>query len=86
MVDGTTLIGYIDACVILTSVIMTGVNLMLVMRMHVIDGAGCSQISRNVAVSLDIVLEVHCEQRHNGGQLGNQEKTQEPGSKPAQFV
>jgi hypothetical protein len=84
MVDGTTLIGYIGAGVIMTGVIVTGINPMRVMSVHVIDSTGCSQIIRNVALSLDIVLEVGCQQRHNGGKLGHQKETQEPGGKPPQ--
>jgi hypothetical protein len=79
MVDRTALVGHIDA-----AVIMTVVNLMLMMRMDVIDGAGCSQIIRNVVCSLDIVLKVRDEQRHDRGKLGHQKETQEPGGKPPQ--
>ena len=81
MVDRTTLVGHIDA-----GVIMTVVNLMLMMRMRVIDGTGCSQIIRNVVCSLHIVLKVRYEQRHDGGKLGHQKETQEPGRKSPQFA
>ena len=81
MVDGTTLVSHINA-----GVIMTVVNLKLVMRMRVIDSACCGQIIRNVVFSLDIVLKVRHEQRHDRGQLGNQKETQEPWGKPAQFA
>ena len=67
MVDRTTLVGHIDA-----GVIMTVIILILMMRMRVIDGAGCSHIIRNVVFSLDIVLKVRDEQRHDRGKLGNQ--------------
>lgn len=79
MVDRTTLVGHIDA-----GVIMTVVNLMLMMQMDMIDRAGCSQIVRNVVCSLDIVLKVRDEQRNNRGKLGDQKETQEPGGKPPQ--
>jgi len=69
MVDRTTLVGHIDA-----GVIMTVLNLMLMMRMRVIDGTGCSQIIRNVVFSFDIVLKVRDEQRHDGGKLGHQKE------------
>jgi hypothetical protein len=81
MVDRTTLISDIDAAVVMTVVI-----LILMMRMGVIDGAGCCQIIRNVVFSLDIVPKVRDEQRHDRGTLGHQKETQEPGSKPAQFA
>jgi hypothetical protein len=77
MVDRTTLVGHIDA-----GVIMTVVKLMLMMQMDVIDGASCSQIIRNVVCSLHIVLKVRDEQRHDRGKLGHQKETQEPGRKP----
>jgi hypothetical protein len=79
MVDRTTLVGHIDA-----GVIMTVVNLMLMMQMDVIDRAGCGQIIRNVVFSLDIVLEVRDEQRHDRSELGHQKETQEPGGKSPQ--
>jgi hypothetical protein len=86
VVDGTTLIVYIDASVIMTSVIMIGANPMRVMRVGVVNSAGCSQIGGNVALSLDVVLQICCQQRHDGAQLGNQKEAQEPGRKPAQFA
>ena len=79
MVDRTALIGDIDATVIMTVVI-----LILMMRMNVIDGAGCSQIIRNVVFSLDIVPKVRDEQRHDRGKLGHQKETQEPGGEAPQ--
>jgi hypothetical protein len=66
MVDRTTLVGHINA-----GVIMTVVNLHLVMRMRVVDSTCCSQIICNVALSLDIVLKVGNEQRRDRGQLSN---------------
>jgi hypothetical protein len=79
MVDRTALVGHITA-----GVIMTVVNLTLMMQMDVINRAGCGQIIRNVVSSLDIVLKVRDEQRHDRGKLGHQKETQEPGGKPPQ--
>ena len=79
MVDRTTLVGHIDA-----GMIVTVVNLMLMMQMDMIDRAGCSQIIHNVVCSLDIVLKVRDEQRNDRGKLGHQKETQEPGGKTPQ--
>ena len=67
------------------AVIMLAV-LMLVMRMDVLERAGCGQIVSNVVYSFDIVLKVRYQQRHNRGKMCNQKETQKPGGKPSQFA
>jgi len=67
------------------AVIMLAV-LMLVMRMDMLERAGCGQIVSNVVYSFDIVLKVRYQQRHNRGKMCNQKETQKPGGKPSQFA
>jgi hypothetical protein len=80
MMNGAALIVHIDLAVIMRAV------LMLVVRMGMLEIAGCGQIISNVVHSFDIMLKVRYQQRHNRGKLGHQKETQEPGGKPSQFA
>ena len=78
--NGAALVAHIDLAVIMRA------GLMLVVRMDMREISGSSQIISNVVHSLDIMLKVRYEQRHNRDKLGHQKETQEPGSKPSKFA
>jgi hypothetical protein len=80
MMNGAALIVHIDLAVIMRA------GLTLVVRMGMLEIAGCSQIISNVVHSFDVMLKVRHQQRHNRGKLGHQKETQEPGVKPSQFA
>ena len=80
MMNCAALIVHID-----TGVIMLAV-LMLVMRMDMLERAGCGQVVSNVVYSFDVMLKVRYQQRHNRGKMCNQKETQKPGGKPSQFA
>jgi hypothetical protein len=80
MMNGAALIVHIDLAVIVRA------GLLLVVRVEMLEIARCSQIISNVVHGFDIVLKVRYQQRHNGGKLGRQKETQEPGSKPSQLA
>jgi len=79
--DRAALIAHIDAVVV-----MLGAILIVVMRMNMLERAGCSEIICDVVLSFDIMAKVRHQQRHQRGKLGNQKKTQEPGSKSSQLA
>ena len=81
MMDRAALVVHIDA-----GVIMLTISLVSVMRMDVIESAGCSQVICNIALSLDIVPEIRYQQRRHRGKLSNQKKAHQPGGKSPQFA
>ena len=78
--NGAALIVQIDLAVIMRA------GLMLVVRMGMLENAGCSQIISNVVHSFDVMLKVRYQQRHDRGKLSHQKETQEPGDKASQFA
>ena len=59
--------------------IMTGV-----MMVHVI-AAACGEVSRNVPLALEGMLDMDADQRHNAGSLGPQKQPQEERTKAPQL-
>jgi hypothetical protein len=77
VVQGTTLIAGITAAVLVLT-IMTRV-----MMVHVV-AATFGQVSRNIPVALEGMLDVDADQRHHAGSLGPQKQPQEERTKAPQ--
>jgi hypothetical protein len=81
MMDRAALIAHIEA-----GVIVLRATLISVMRMDMIESAGCSQVVCDIALSLDVVPKIRYQQRHDRGKLGKQKEAHQAGSKPPQFA
>ena len=81
MMNRAALVVHINA-----GVVVLRAGLILVMRMDMIERAGCGEIIGNVVLGLDIMPEIRYEQRHDRGNLGSQKETQEPGRKSSQLA
>jgi len=81
MMDRAALIAHVEA-----GVIVLRATLISVMRMDMIESAGCRQVVGDIALSFDIMPKIRYQQRHHRGKLRKQKEAHQAGSKPSQFA